>query len=143
MDAPKDCPLCRLVNPTDARRCDCGYDFAARRHVGSLFSPSRPVAIGAGSALLLGAALVTFGAIVGAAVGVPVQTWLAGPGMERCGLWILPVAAEGLISGALAGILAGVAVASVIVWLLNRRRAPGADGVEAGCSASRAPSGAG
>jgi hypothetical protein len=24
------CPKCRLVNPPDARRCDCGYDFAAK-----------------------------------------------------------------------------------------------------------------
>ena len=27
----KDCPSCRLVNPPDAQRCDCGYDFVARR----------------------------------------------------------------------------------------------------------------
>jgi hypothetical protein len=25
----KECPLCRLVNPPEALRCDCGYDFAA------------------------------------------------------------------------------------------------------------------
>ena len=26
----KDCPKCRLVNPPDAQRCDCGYDFVSQ-----------------------------------------------------------------------------------------------------------------
>ncbi len=26
----KDCPVCRLTNPSDAIRCDCGYDFKAK-----------------------------------------------------------------------------------------------------------------
>jgi hypothetical protein len=26
-----DCPECGLVNPPEAQRCDCGYDFASRR----------------------------------------------------------------------------------------------------------------
>jgi hypothetical protein len=26
----QDCPKCGLVNPPDAQRCDCGYDFASR-----------------------------------------------------------------------------------------------------------------
>ena len=30
MAEAKDCPRCRLVNPPDAQRCDCGFDFAAR-----------------------------------------------------------------------------------------------------------------
>jgi hypothetical protein len=27
----QDCPFCGLVNPPEAQRCDCGYDFNARR----------------------------------------------------------------------------------------------------------------
>lgn len=30
MEAAKDCPKCRLVNPPHAQRCDCGYDFVSR-----------------------------------------------------------------------------------------------------------------
>lgn len=30
-----DCPRCRLANPPEAQRCDCGYDFASRRVTGS------------------------------------------------------------------------------------------------------------
>jgi hypothetical protein len=29
--AIKDCPHCGLVNPPEALRCDCGYDFVVRR----------------------------------------------------------------------------------------------------------------
>ena len=25
------CPACGLINPDSAQRCDCGYDFAARK----------------------------------------------------------------------------------------------------------------
>jgi hypothetical protein len=27
----QDCPRCGLANPPEAQRCDCGYDFTARR----------------------------------------------------------------------------------------------------------------
>jgi hypothetical protein len=27
---PKDCPKCGLVNPPEAQRCDCGYDFVSQ-----------------------------------------------------------------------------------------------------------------
>jgi len=26
----QDCPICGLINPAEAQRCDCGYDFASR-----------------------------------------------------------------------------------------------------------------
>lgn len=35
MEELKQCPQCRLVNPSTAPRCDCGYDFAARQMLGS------------------------------------------------------------------------------------------------------------
>ncbi len=25
----RDCPQCKMINPPEAQRCDCGYDFAA------------------------------------------------------------------------------------------------------------------
>lgn len=31
----KDCPRCRLVNPPEAVRCDCGYDFDSRQVLGT------------------------------------------------------------------------------------------------------------
>lgn len=37
----KDCPLCGLINPPDAARCDCGYDFVARQ-LKSSFIPGAP-----------------------------------------------------------------------------------------------------
>lgn len=27
----KDCPRCGMVNPPEALRCDCGYDFASKQ----------------------------------------------------------------------------------------------------------------
>lgn len=30
MAGVKDCPTCGLINPPEAQRCDCGYDFVSR-----------------------------------------------------------------------------------------------------------------
>src|SRR5205823_5446234 len=35
-----DCPNCRLVNPPDATRCDCGYDF--QKHTVEKSYPPEP-----------------------------------------------------------------------------------------------------
>jgi len=120
MGEAQDCPRCGLVNPPEARRCDCGYDFAARRFVGPLLPPAGSGALGRGSAVLLGLLLGSAGALVGAGVGIPVRVWSAGPGPDGCGLWTLPVILEGAIRGALLGGLIGALAAVVIA----RRRSP-------------------
>ena len=33
-----DCPRCGLINPPEAQRCDCGYDFASRQMKSSYLS---------------------------------------------------------------------------------------------------------
>jgi hypothetical protein len=33
---PRDCPVCGLVSPDEARSCDCGYSFAYAGSVGRL-----------------------------------------------------------------------------------------------------------
>jgi hypothetical protein len=35
----KDCPHCGLVNPPEALRCDCGYDFPTGRMEESYLRP--------------------------------------------------------------------------------------------------------
>jgi hypothetical protein len=34
----RDCPKCGLINPPSAQRCDCGYDFAAKRVLSTYLS---------------------------------------------------------------------------------------------------------
>jgi hypothetical protein len=38
----KECPVCRLLNPDIAERCDCGYDFATHRIAASYANPNDP-----------------------------------------------------------------------------------------------------
>jgi hypothetical protein len=40
----KKCPRCRLINPPEAERCDCGWDFAARRQKQSYLPRGRSTA---------------------------------------------------------------------------------------------------
>jgi hypothetical protein len=119
MAEAKDCPRCGLVNPPEARRCDCGYDFVERRFLGSLSRSPRRVRPDIGSSLLLGFVLIPAGAVVGACVGIPVRVWLAGPGPDGCGLWVLPVMMDGLTTGSLVGGLTG---AAATVFVAPRRR---------------------
>jgi hypothetical protein len=45
----QDCPRCKLINPPEALRCDCGYDFVTRRVEGSYLQPKHmPLAAGVG-----------------------------------------------------------------------------------------------
>ena len=114
MDRVRDCPRCGLVNPPEAERCDCGYDFVARRFVGSLLPPGRlgDGTLGPGSALLLGVVAVAVGGVVGALVGVPLRIWATGPGSgpDVCGLMVLPATINGLVRGAFVGGLVGAGV---------------------------------
>jgi hypothetical protein len=41
----QDCPNCGLINPPDAQRCDCGYDFASRSMRESYLKPQEVAAI--------------------------------------------------------------------------------------------------
>ena len=118
MGGVRDCPKCGLVNPPEAARCDCGYDFVARRFVGSLLPPGRPGdgSSGLGSALLLGAMVAAVGGVVGAMIGVPLQIWATGPGSgpDLCGMMFLPATIDGLVRGAFVGGLVGVGVTAAV-----------------------------
>lgn len=126
MGEVNECPRCGLVNPPEAARCDCGYDFVARQFVGSLLPPRRPGdgTFGPGSALLLGAVTAAVGGVIGAMVGVPLQIWATGPGSgpDACGLVLLPAMIDGLVRGAFAGGLLGAGVTAALArhwWLLG------------------------
>ena len=55
MAAAQDCPKCGLVNPPDAQRCDCGWDFVTRSHEQSYLEPThrKAAAIGIGFGVIL------------------------------------------------------------------------------------------
>ena len=66
---PKDCPRCHLVNPPDAQRCDCGYDFVTGRAEHSYLTPGqvrRAVLASGGGLGAVGAVLLLY-QLVGAA----------------------------------------------------------------------------
>jgi hypothetical protein len=51
----QDCPKCGLVNPSDAQRCDCGWDFVSKRQETSYLVPKQRIAtaVGIGGGLIL------------------------------------------------------------------------------------------
>jgi len=55
MPEAKDCPKCGLVNPPEAQRCDCGWDFVARRQEQSYLEPKRRrvAAVGLGFGVII------------------------------------------------------------------------------------------
>lgn len=57
----QDCPKCRLVNPPNAQRCDCGYDFASKSMQKSYATGSGGDAGPDGCAKFLGYGLVVIG----------------------------------------------------------------------------------
>jgi hypothetical protein len=42
MSVPKDCPKCGMINPPEAQRCDCGYDFFSLKSERSFLGSHRP-----------------------------------------------------------------------------------------------------
>ncbi len=42
------CPYCGLINPDNALRCDCGYDFETRTVEPSYLTPAQQILIGKG-----------------------------------------------------------------------------------------------
>lgn len=57
------CPKCKLVNPDDAERCDCGYDFTTGETRQPLFQDERTGEIGKEVRLFV-ILLVTLNAVV-------------------------------------------------------------------------------
>lgn len=65
----RTCPHCQLLNPPEAQRCDCGYDFVAR-HVGVPLGPTaRPSRVGGSDQLLSGCLSAVMCGVVGGGVG--------------------------------------------------------------------------
>ena len=56
-----DCPKCGLVNPTEAQRCDCGYDFVSQMVERSFIQPKRsPIAGSRVGSLVIYLFLISF-----------------------------------------------------------------------------------
>ena len=69
------CPNCKLVNPADSRRCDCGYDFDTR-NLGEPFGGERKGSLLASARWWLLLAAFTLMLVI-AAAGWPHVTYLA------------------------------------------------------------------
>ena len=68
------CPNCRLVNPPEATRCDCGYDFESGGVSGSILSEQeRKLSAGSTNAVHLGCVFGLACGAVGCVLGVVIQ----------------------------------------------------------------------
>ena len=101
---PLTCPVCRLLSPPEARRCDCGYDFLTRR-VERPYSAT-PACGRSASLLPLAVAGVLAGATAGGVLAVATN-----PGGDLHGyvLTFLRLPA-GVAAGGLIGLLGAVAI---------------------------------
>jgi hypothetical protein len=80
MDEIIRCPRCRLVNPSTAQRCDCGYDFQTQTM--QLPPPGVPVRV-AGSGVLGFCA-----GFVGGLVGLVLALVIAKGWRTKRGAWV-------------------------------------------------------
>lgn len=61
----KTCPKCRLINPPEAERCDCGWDFVSDRQERSyLPKKTAPAAVGVGAGIVVVYILVKIAILV-------------------------------------------------------------------------------
>src|SRR6516165_11169956 len=125
MAEAKDCPRCGLVNPPEAVRCVCRFDFPTGRVLGSLI-PHGPNPVGPWTEVLLGCILATTGAVLGAVAGVAITAWSMTPDGAGCRLLVLPALVLGVAAGAV-GVAAGAPVGGVIgavasLVIVHRRR---------------------
>jgi hypothetical protein len=119
MAETKKCTNCGRINPPEAQRCDCGYDFVACKVVGGKLS--HPTLSGVGCGCLLGFFCLLVCVLIGGKVGVEVELANAGPGPEgACGLWVVGPMFEGLLKGSCLGGMAGVVVAILISHQISR-----------------------
>ena len=61
---PQECPRCGLLNPPDALRCDCGFDFPSHSLKHSYLDPARALVLQSPSLVeILISALIPFAGI--------------------------------------------------------------------------------
>jgi hypothetical protein len=56
----KTCPNCKLINPPEAVRCDCGYNFVSKKANANLQAKTPTIVYWISAGLLLGCVLILF-----------------------------------------------------------------------------------